>query len=46
VTAYATSQDRERALAEGFDDHMSKPVSPAAIIQTVQSLCRLSGSAR
>jgi PAS domain S-box-containing protein len=46
VTAYATSEDRERALAEGFDDHMSKPVSPAAIIQTVQSLCRLSGSAR
>ena len=44
VTAYATSKDRERALAEGFDDHLTKPVSPAAIIQTVQSLSRLSGS--
>ena len=42
LTAYATSQDRERALAEGFDDHVSKPVSPAAINQTVRSVSRLS----
>ena len=41
VTAYATGTDRDRALAEGFDDHVSKPVSPAAIIQTVRSVSRL-----
>ncbi len=44
VTAYATPTDRERALAAGFDDHVSKPVSPAAIIQTIRSVSRLSGS--
>ena len=44
VTAYATSADRERALAAGFDDHVSKPVNPAAIIQTIRSISRLSGS--
>ena len=46
VTAYATGSDRERALAEGFDDHVSKPVSPAAIIQTIRSVSRISGSRR
>ena len=46
VTAYATGTDRDRALAEGFDDHMSKPVSPAAIIQTIRSVSRISGSSR
>ncbi len=44
VTAYATSADRDRALAAGFDDHVSKPVNPAAIIQTIRSISRLSGS--
>jgi len=28
VTGYGTEEDRERALAAGFDDHVAKPVEP------------------
>jgi PAS domain S-box-containing protein len=35
VTAYATSTDRERALAEGYDGHVAKPVDPAALIRAI-----------
>jgi signal transduction histidine kinase/ActR/RegA family two-component response regulator len=31
VTAYASRGDRTRALAAGFDAHVAKPVSPAAL---------------
>jgi PAS domain S-box-containing protein len=40
VTAYAGDSDREQALAAGFDRHVSKPISPAAIVETVLSLYR------
>ena len=39
ITAYAGSQDRERALEAGFDCHVSKPIVPAQFVQTVVSLC-------
>ena len=30
LTAYASVQDRARALAVGFDNHLTKPIDPAA----------------
>lgn len=38
VTAYASSQDRERTLAAGFDQHVSKPIDAAAILEAVRSM--------
>jgi PAS domain S-box-containing protein len=35
VTAYATATDRERALAEGYDGHVAKPVDPAALTRAI-----------
>jgi PAS domain S-box-containing protein len=35
VTAYATSTDREQALAAGYDLHLAKPVDPTALVQAV-----------
>jgi PAS domain S-box-containing protein len=39
ITAYAGKHDRERALAAGFDRHVPKPISPAAIVAAVLSMC-------
>jgi len=33
VTAFARPEDRERALAAGFDGHVPKPVNPAQLLQ-------------
>jgi PAS domain S-box-containing protein len=38
ITAYAGTHDRERALAAGFDRHLSKPINPAAIVEAVLSM--------
>jgi signal transduction histidine kinase/CheY-like chemotaxis protein len=38
LTAFARNEDRARALVEGFNIHMSKPVEPAALIAAVVSL--------
>ena len=35
VTAYATSADREQALAEGYDWHIPKPVDPQALARAI-----------
>ena len=35
MTATATSEDRERALAAGMDDFITKPVQPALLYQAV-----------
>lgn len=38
VTAFARQQDRERALAAGFDLHLPKPVDPDRLIQAIREL--------
>jgi len=38
LTAFATERDRERALASGFQMHLSKPVEPRALIQAIEHL--------
>lgn len=38
LTAYAGAEDRERALSEGFDTFVSKPVNPVKFIKTISSL--------
>jgi CheY-like chemotaxis protein len=38
LTAFARSEDRTRALVEGFNLHMSKPVEPAALVNAVRDL--------
>ena len=38
LTAYTRSVDRVRALAAGFQMHMSKPVEPAELVVAVKSL--------
>jgi PAS domain S-box-containing protein len=38
LTAYARPEDRERALAVGYQLHLAKPVAPAALVQAVASL--------
>ncbi len=38
ITAYARSEDRERALAAGFQMHISKPIDPAGLLSAVRAL--------
>lgn len=38
VTAFASSEDRERALRAGFQSHLAKPVDPAELVLTIASL--------
>jgi CheY-like chemotaxis protein len=38
LTAFATQQDRERALTEGFNIHVAKPVEPSMLVKAVQDL--------
>jgi CheY-like chemotaxis protein len=41
LTAYALREDRERALAAGFQEHVAKPVPPARLADVVARLaCR------
>jgi len=40
LTAYTRSVDRVRAVAAGFQTHMSKPVEPAELVAAVRSLVR------
>ena len=40
VTAYARDDQREQALAAGFQMHVAKPVEPAELARTVASLIR------
>ena len=35
LTAYAREEDRRRALAAGFQAHLSKPIEPSDLIRTV-----------
>jgi CheY-like chemotaxis protein/anti-sigma regulatory factor (Ser/Thr protein kinase) len=38
VSAYAHAEDRQRAIAAGFDQYLAKPVDPAALASTVKAL--------
>jgi two-component system, chemotaxis family, CheB/CheR fusion protein len=44
VTAFARSEDRERALAAGFDEHLPKPVDPERLVELVARLVDHSGN--
>jgi signal transduction histidine kinase/CheY-like chemotaxis protein len=38
LTAYATGDDRRRALAAGFDAHLAKPVEPSELVSLIANL--------
>jgi len=38
MTAFAMTEDRERCLAAGMNGHISKPIDPAELCQTVEGL--------
>jgi len=40
LTAYARAEDRMKAIAAGFQMHISKPVEPAELVTVVASLAR------
>ena len=35
ITAYARAEDRQTALAAGFDMHVAKPLDPEELLATV-----------
>jgi two-component system, sensor histidine kinase len=37
LSGYGMREDRARALAAGFDDHLVKPVEPSALIRYLES---------
>ena len=39
LTAYARAEDRERALAAGFQEHLTKPIDPKQLIAAIDLLC-------
>src|SRR5207248_7485602 len=41
VTACARDDERQRALAAGFQVHLAKPLDPAELVQTVANLARV-----
>jgi PAS domain S-box-containing protein len=45
ITAYAGDRDRERALSEGFDRHISKPIDAATVVNAAASMRRSTGEA-
>ena len=46
LTAYASLDDRDRALSAGFDSHIPKPVAPRALVGAVNALARSAGEER
>jgi CheY-like chemotaxis protein len=34
-TAYAMSEDREKYLSSGFDDYISKPITPSGLLELI-----------
>jgi CheY-like chemotaxis protein len=38
ITAYTREEDQQRAIAAGFDMHISKPVSVAELLSSVRAL--------
>jgi CheY-like chemotaxis protein len=39
ITGYAQHDDRRRALASGFTEHLSKPLNPDRVFECIVSLC-------
>ena len=39
LTAYARPEDGDRARAEGFDEHLSKPVDPRRLVELLAAVC-------
>jgi signal transduction histidine kinase/ActR/RegA family two-component response regulator len=44
VTAFARREDRARALAAGFDDHLSKPLDPARLVHAIRQMVHRTAS--
>ncbi len=44
VTAFAMSDDRERAFASGFDGYLEKPISARSLPQQVRDFIELGGA--
>jgi CheY-like chemotaxis protein len=40
LTAFAMAEDRERALAAGFDGYISKPITVPTLIQDIQDILK------
>ena len=38
VSAYATTRDRQKALAAGFQQHIAKPIDPEGLVRTLHTL--------
>ena len=38
LTGYARVEDRARALAAGYEEHVAKPVQPPTLVQIVRTL--------
>jgi CheY-like chemotaxis protein len=38
LTAYTRAEDRRRALAAGFNDHLGKPVDPQELVRLIRGL--------
>ena len=45
VTGYGTQEDRKRALAAGFDEHLAKPVEPDELDALLQQAAGRAGVA-
>lgn len=43
LTAYAGDLDRQQALKAGFQEHLSKPVEPEALVRAISALIRNTG---
>ncbi|MBD0312714.1 MAG: PAS domain S-box protein, partial [Microcoleus sp. T3-bin5] len=41
LTAYASEEDRDRALAAGYDEHLTKPIDPALFATVLAKLTNL-----
>jgi two-component system cell cycle response regulator DivK len=37
VTAFSMPGDREKALEVGFDDHLSKPITPETFVRQIEA---------
>ncbi|MHC1768944.1 MAG: response regulator [Verrucomicrobiia bacterium] len=40
MTAHATMEERQRCLAAGMNDHISKPIEPRLLFETVGRFCK------